>query len=548
MQLLLEGVLQSRKIYVFRALKVSRLFLSGLVLLILFQASTAFAKTDYYISSSQGNDSWSGRLPEPNQSNSDGPKQSVDAAQTIASNLTPGDRLLFRRGDSWTGISNLISLSTTAGEANREIIIGAYGNGDKPRFDVTGEGSGIFIRGANDAPTAYLRIENIHIMTTGTPGNRPTGITVIETFRPNNPHHIVFDGLTLEGLKFGANIQENDITITNCLIQNNYGIPPETGHTQGIYAKGSRIIITKNTLKDNGKPGVGFDHNTYLSNCIDCIYSDNVVSGGFSGLKIRKGRGITVTGNRMYNLDYSTITVGADAGATISAVEIDGNTLFNTGRGINVKAQSEGASYIDDLVIKNNIIYGTTTAGITLHSTYIKSSALYNNLVYNNGSGVGISVRSSTIIEDLLAIKNCILANTRGQTGTLLFMEDWNPGKIALDHTLYYSPSASIARIGSDVFSDLGTLQTRFPEIAQHAMEQDPQFSNPPEDFRPQNAEAPSVDNGASLIGIVDNDHDGNSRPFIIHTSSSFSWDIGPFEFRGKYANRPEPPNNLQLQ
>lgn len=528
--------------YIFR-------LLTGLLFVAAMDVPASFAQTTHYISASLGNDVWSGLLPEPNAEHTDGPKQSVNAAREIAANLAPGDKLFFRRGDNWDGITGILSLSSTAGAPDNYIIVGAYGSGSKPRFDVTGTGNALFFRGSNSEPTSYIRIEDLHIMTTGIPGDRPTGIYVIETYRSNDPHHIIFDGIIVEGLKFGAVIYETDITVTNCVFRNNYGISPESGHTQGIYASGMRMVFTSNIFSDNGKPGVGFDHNTYLSGCVDCVYSDNTVSGGFSGLKVRRGSGMTIAGNTMSNLEYSTITVGADDGHTLSDTVIDSNTLFDTGRGINVKAQSSGTSYIDNLTIKNNIIYNTTSAGITLHNTHIVNSGFYNNLVYDNGARSSISVSSSALLDNTLSIKNNILVNPDTQTGTLLSIENPTLDGLDIDHNLYYGQSAYIARVGGVGFGSLSAFGDAFPGVGTHAIAQDPQLSNPPDDFSPSSESAPSIDRGISLVGVVDNDFAGNTRPFIIHPSSAYTWDVGPYEYRGNGSpSRPGVPGDLRIQ
>ena len=54
--------------------------------------------TNYYFSESLGNDSWSGRFPVPNGNNTDGPKKSLIALNTLLDNLAkPGDSILLRR-------------------------------------------------------------------------------------------------------------------------------------------------------------------------------------------------------------------------------------------------------------------------------------------------------------------------------------------------------------------------------------------------------------------------------------------------------------------
>lgn len=503
------------------------------------------AQTVYYVSASLGNDSWSGLLAEPNTNSTDGPKQSVSAAQPIAQGLGAGDQLLFRRGDAWSHTGSLFYLSQAHGNPQAYAVIGAYGAGEKPLFDVAGTSPAIFLRGSNDIPTSYLKIEDLHITTTAAPGNRPTGLYAIETYRTNEPHHIIFDGVVVEELKFGADLQADHITVTHSTFRNNYGLEPETGHTQGIFASASNIVIRDSLFIDNGKPGVGFDHNTYLSNCEDCVYTGNTVTGGFSGLKVRKGQNITVSNNTMHGIEFSTITVGADDDKTLVNAVVAGNTLYDTGRGINVKAQSAGTSFIDGLVIKNNLIYNTSVTGIIVQNTHLQNTVLYNNLIYANSGSASLWIRSNAPLDGPLTIQNSVLANPVGLSGALLWVENPSLAGLVLDHNLYHGFSVTLANIGGTLYPSLAALQAAFADAEIHGLEQDPQFANAPGNFYPASADGPTVDNGISLRGVVDQDIDGHPRPVVTKFAASFSWDLGPYEFG---SGPPVAPNGLRTK
>lgn len=79
---------------------------------------------NYYISSSSGND------------NNDGSRDRPWASLAKVNSMTfqPGDRILFKRGDSWTG--RLTPLGS--GTRNRPILLGAYGDGAHPKIDADG--------------------------------------------------------------------------------------------------------------------------------------------------------------------------------------------------------------------------------------------------------------------------------------------------------------------------------------------------------------------------------------------------------------------------
>jgi hypothetical protein len=85
---------------------------------VLVHCAAAPAAT-YYFSSSLGNDSWSGTLQNPNAGNSDGPKRSLAALQSLLNDVAaPGDTIFLRAGDSWTSASSLVLNSATTSDTH----------------------------------------------------------------------------------------------------------------------------------------------------------------------------------------------------------------------------------------------------------------------------------------------------------------------------------------------------------------------------------------------------------------------------------------------
>jgi len=90
-------------------------------LLVLFcSISIVASATDYYVSSS-GNDSSDGR-------SSTTPWQSITKVNSALPGLNPGDRILFRRGDTFYGKVRI----TRSGISGNPITLGAYGTGSEP--------------------------------------------------------------------------------------------------------------------------------------------------------------------------------------------------------------------------------------------------------------------------------------------------------------------------------------------------------------------------------------------------------------------------------
>ena len=78
------------------------------------------AQTTYYVSSSEGNDSYPGTISQPWKT------------LTKVNGFTPksGDQILFKRGDSWEGTIT----PPASGSSGSPIVYGAYGSGDKPKI------------------------------------------------------------------------------------------------------------------------------------------------------------------------------------------------------------------------------------------------------------------------------------------------------------------------------------------------------------------------------------------------------------------------------
>ena len=89
-------------------------------IIFIFLSTILFAQTTYYVSNSEGNDNNNGL----SQSS---PIKTINKINNIK--LKPGDKVLFRRGDTWNSISLKI---TNSGTNSQPIIISDYGTGNFP--------------------------------------------------------------------------------------------------------------------------------------------------------------------------------------------------------------------------------------------------------------------------------------------------------------------------------------------------------------------------------------------------------------------------------
>jgi hypothetical protein len=92
-----------------------------LIVLVLFLQFLSTNATNYYLSSSSGSDQYDGKTPNTAW-------QSITKLKTVLTALQPGDSVLFKCGDTFSGQLVLSKSGTVA----KNIFFGSYGSGKKP--------------------------------------------------------------------------------------------------------------------------------------------------------------------------------------------------------------------------------------------------------------------------------------------------------------------------------------------------------------------------------------------------------------------------------
>lgn len=99
----------------------TRVFLIAIFTFLVISASFA---TDYHISNEKGDDSRSFSQAQ----NPETPWKSIEKLNAVFSSLKPGDKVLFRKGETYFGTI----IMSTSGTSSNPITIGAYGSGENP--------------------------------------------------------------------------------------------------------------------------------------------------------------------------------------------------------------------------------------------------------------------------------------------------------------------------------------------------------------------------------------------------------------------------------
>jgi len=508
----------------------------GLIFILLAMLSAGSSSAvNYYVSQSSGDDLWSGLSPDWN--GTDGPKQTLSAAEAIIRTSPPGTRVLLRRGDTWTepSGSNGISLSGVQGTPTLPVTFGAYGDGEKPILDINTTTATIYLRGS-DYPrqTSYIIIEDLHITTSLSPGSRPgIGLTFIETINSDGPHHVTVRNCIVENLKSGIYAQglSHDITVENSVIRNNYALPPETGHTQGMFISIQNFTLKNNIFECNGKnikcgaaENSWFDHNIYLSHCENCLLENNTFRNALDAIKLRKGNNVVIRGNTIYNMDLMGITAGADAEQFLNNTIIENNEIYDTSLGIVIKDQSSGAGHVNNMIVRNNIFrepkigqtYGVGGTYSSIDSSYSNGVYIYSNLFFGLNSRIGLSINANSKKD--VAVKNNIFIGRDSSKALLNLPADIS--NVDIDNNLYYDSQ------GGDIISWNGNSYSSISSFATASGKENNGLQGNPglgSDYSLTETSI-AIDAGDGLAGYVDYDMEGIRRP------QGSAWDLGPYE------------------
>jgi parallel beta-helix repeat protein len=482
--------------------------------------------TNYYFSSSRGNDNWSGRLQEPNASRTDGPKNSLQALINLLNQTVgAGDSVWMARSDTWTSAQG-IELRSANGSPSQYLFLGAYGKGALPVIYFDGPGNVLTCRGSDTDPSSFLHIRQITLSTRSTT-NRPTGLWVGESWYPNKPHHILLDGLQISDCNSGMILYDQDITVQNCLFINNGN--GNAGH--GIFCSAKNVIIRNNVLDNNGSGSV-FVHSMYISQSENVLIEGNEIKNADDGLKLRTTNNLIVRNNIIHDTRIHTIHLGGDEGGGMRNVIIEGNILYNAPQGLRIASESGNQRLLtENVMVRNNLF----PAMVQISSNGpVKDIYFFNNLFHSTNNQPTLLI-CQAIQPINVQVRNNIFYKITPQTGHSLITFQASSGLsgVMLDHNLYHFPvqSQNLITVGNQNFNSLSTFRNQYPMQERNGQNGDPNFVNPPFDFHLSAASLLAIDRGVDLTGIVELDLDGRIRPQDGDGVGGAAFDIGPYEF-----------------
>ena len=316
--------------------------------------------TEYYVSAS-GNDLNNGLSPV-------NPWRTLEKIHegSNRSVFKPGDKILFKRGDSFSGTllwSSIFGGSAPSGTKENPIYFGAYGTGAKPLFQY--------------------------------PADSKTEVTKRTLFSFIGVDHIVIDGFNVTDLQFPVDNKQSpancgiafslgsygDIGSNHCIIRNcdmsNIGM--------GIVLIGNynmvdscRMTDLKN-LKNTYSKTAPENDDDYGANGITLSGNDNLITHNF------------FSGNWAESHDYGFNGGAIEAFGSTSRNRIMYNTIIDC-TGVMEIGSGNGGEAEDNLLANNLLINNGTLTYVNISGTFAIEAS---NIQYFNNTIIDLSNRSS---------------------------------------------------------------------------------------------------------------------------------------------------------
>jgi uncharacterized repeat protein (TIGR02059 family) len=452
-----------------------------IVLFLLF--STIVRATNYYVSSSSGDDTKDG-LSEAN------------AWKTISKvngrTFSPGDAILFKKGDIWREILKVPS----NGNAGSYLVFSVYGTGDSPRIvgstqamTWTNQGgniwrsatsvsnpyggsypSEIFFENTNNsvswgvhkANTGSLTAEynwtwatnNIYVYSATDPGTRYKSVEVPQRdfcIDLNDKNYLQFNGIDvfyplLAGYTYHTWPMQSQ---TGLIIENSevgYISIKDSEYAYGIDAAYSDMIVRHCDIHDCGRRAISFHiYGKYTARNI--LVEDNYFHDGWH----------TTGPDFSVGSSASSYTSSIDGAIVRRNVFYDPPTSTSSAHQIFIQNYlwSSLASRIDNLYIYSNIFISPCGAAINMEGS--QSVYIYNNTFYNNNNRGSIHVwidNNNSSVKIKNNIFYTLLNFETGGTGAGLFIrsgQDYT--KVDADYNLYYRINNSLRIIDKEAGS-----------------------------------------------------------------------------------------------
>ena len=455
----------------------------------------------YYVSSTGGDDTCDGHDQTTYTTGvTSCPIKTITKVNTLI--LSPGDQVLFKKGDIWRGSLSISSSGTLA----NNITISNYGTGSNPQIlgseqatSWVDQGSNIWMSNttlsqpwmssaSSSADIFFINTDNtissgilktnttmtseynwywssnhIYVYSTTNPGTRYNSVEVSQrdnSINLNKNNYIKIDGIDsyytqLAGIDGGQSVPtvaQAGITISNSSIA--FTGYPGGGAGFGISVTASDVLISNNIIHDTGRRGI-----------TTALYSNNTISN------------ITIDSNEFYRGNHTTsldLQIGNTYTGIIDNLTFKNNNVHEDVNYVPVAGSGTMLMFISDQnssntgTISNLKVYNNTfryTQDAAINGDGIDSGNIYNNTFYGDNESVGQYTSFLFLDGCTLNIKNNIFyAQLTYDTTMSGLIYSLGTNTITSDYNIFYriASNLNIIRIGGTYYktSDAATIQS----------------------------------------------------------------------------------------
>jgi len=343
--------------------------------------------------------------------------------------------------------------------------------------------------------------------------------------------YITLTGLDLQApLYYGLHLDNGPAspTVTSCVARF-AGISGIQGYDADHTADVTNLVIQDSVISYNYSYGISILDDADTVTVQRCSIHDNAAESGNTnaGVYIKSEAGseipnVTVTENAVYLNDKHGIYMDTVQGSTCLVAR---NRVYeNLGSGIVVEYQT-GTS------VFSNVIYGNGTSGIAFWRR-VNSNLVYNNTVYGNLGGAGISVddggeanTADNIIKNNISTGNdWYEIAVSGATGTIV------------DHNSFGAEAVGLVTWLGTAYNTYDAWETAYGGTT-NSVEADPSFTNAAGGDFTLTSSSPCIEAGVNLGGSYQEQLvAGSTWPDSVETidwhKTGGAPDIGAYDYR----------------
>jgi polygalacturonase len=321
---------------------------------------------------------------DSNNGSAEAPFRTIQKAANVAK---AGDAVLIREGTYKEKVKPANSGNATDGH----ILFTNY-NGEVVTIDGTGisvaKGTALF----DVAYRSYIKVEGLRIINSSWTGFGSPYAS------PGSTRNIIIRNCFISNTQSsGINLSyAKDILIDGNTIQYANTLPASQGGSDEALTVGATdgFVISNNYLSNMGKEGIdakgGANNGKIFGNVIEAPPIMGIYIDAFHASQSN----IEIYNNTINNAVHNGIVLAIEYNGTLSDINIHHNTINKAKRGISITTYGSSPYVMNNIIIDQNTMVGTTICGLDLSNDQAKNVTITKNYfggtstsipIYNNG-------------------------------------------------------------------------------------------------------------------------------------------------------------------